>query len=485
VAGCDHDTPERFRVCPHLLEGEDTGHLQRFTGRGVEHELVCKACVEGSSELLGVCAACRDAAAEGGWIGIAGAPEIAEEASPLWFDHRRVELHPRSPPLADAQPVLGPDRNCWIGVTGDGQLFHLDLDRPAARPLAQVPEGALDLEQPLALRLSRDARLAAVVNRQGTRGVVVDLETGRPTLTLARDGYCAEHCEFPVAFLERGGRTLVVHSPEWNRLDVVCARTGELLTGRGPTSYARGEPRPPHYLDYFHCGLAVSPDQRHIADNGWVWHPVGIVAAWSIDRWLDDNAWESEDGPSKRGLCWRDYHWDGPVCWLDGDRLAVWGYGADDQWLLPAVRIFDVRSGTEERWFPGPRGPLFFDRLLVSVDEQQGASVWSVERGARLLRDRRALPARYHPTAKAFITLPAEGATVSRLCGHDAGAAWNGGVIAELARSIARDRSFDDLPVLGDALEAAGCPDAEMLAHCQRPGPHAERCWVLDRLARE
>jgi hypothetical protein len=38
--------------------------------------------------------------------------------------------------------------------------------------------------------------------------------------------------------------------------------------------------------------------------------------------------------------------------------------------------------------------------------------------------------------------------------------------------------------VLGDALEAVGCTDREMLAHCQAPGPHGDRCWVLDRLTR-
>jgi hypothetical protein len=56
-------------------------------------------------------------------------------------------------------------------------------------------------------------------------------------------------------------------------------------------------------------------------------------------------------------------------------------------------------------------------------------------------------------------------------------------VVADLAAAIARDASFDELPVLGDALEQAGCDDEELLAHCRRPGPHGARCWALDRLA--
>jgi hypothetical protein len=58
---------------------------------------------------------------------------------------------------------------------------------------------------------------------------------------------------------------------------------------------------------------------------------------------------------------------------------------------------------------------------------------------------------------------------------------WNGAVI-ELARSIARERSFQLLPILGDALEAAGCADPDLLAHCRAPGVHVLGCWVTDAL---
>ena len=38
------------------------------------------------------------------------------------------------------------------------------------------------------------------------------------------------------------------------------------------------------------------------------------------------------------------------------------------------------------------------------------------------------------------------------------------------------------LAVLGDALENAGCEDAEILNHCRRPGEHVRGCWVIDLL---
>lgn len=36
------------------------------------------------------------------------------------------------------------------------------------------------------------------------------------------------------------------------------------------------------------------------------------------------------------------------------------------------------------------------------------------------------------------------------------------------------------LAVLSDALEDAGCTDAELLAHLRSPGPHVRGCWALD-----
>jgi hypothetical protein len=38
------------------------------------------------------------------------------------------------------------------------------------------------------------------------------------------------------------------------------------------------------------------------------------------------------------------------------------------------------------------------------------------------------------------------------------------------------------LAVLADALEDAGCTDAEILSHCRSPGPHVRGCWVVDEI---
>jgi hypothetical protein len=47
---------------------------------------------------------------------------------------------------------------------------------------------------------------------------------------------------------------------------------------------------------------------------------------------------------------------------------------------------------------------------------------------------------------------------------------------------INEEGRFEALPILADALEEAGCRDADLLAHCRAPGPHARGCWLLDAL---
>jgi hypothetical protein len=58
--------------------------------------------------------------------------------------------------------------------------------------------------------------------------------------------------------------------------------------------------------------------------------------------------------------------------------------------------------------------------------------------------------------------------------------AHNGGTALRLAAAIYEGRAFDRLPVLADALEDAGCGDAEVLGHCRSGGEHVRGCWVVD-----
>lgn len=441
MLGCSHhDRIPAGRVCSHLLKQPDDDHIQRFTGEGLAHDLLCPTCARNvqaaEAALVPICSECFQAVERDGcWEGIVGSPEIRIGPSRnLHFQHEAVEL----PDLAglsilDVQPVEGSAAvSTWLACTSTGSLVEIAPLSRCARTVAQVPPEALGFDGTsvpasrqawlrgprCVLRVSHDGRLAAVADTYGERGVVIDLGTGQVAVHLRRDDYHEDVSAFPLAFSEWEGRTVVVHGTAWNRLDVSDARTGVLLTQRQPTTYQTGKERPPHDLDYFHCGLSVSPGGHYIADNGWVWHPVGVVTTWSLPRWLGENVWESEDGPSRRNLCWRGYYWDGPVCWLDDHRLAVWGYGRDDEWLIPAVTIYDASTGQRERWFPGPKGSLASDGEghLFSFDSAEGTSVWDVDTGERVGSEPGLFPAGYHRGAKQFISFTGDGTVrVSRL----------------------------------------------------------------------
>ncbi|WP_246173617.1 hypothetical protein [Limnoglobus roseus] len=58
--------------------------------------------------------------------------------------------------------------------------------------------------------------------------------------------------------------------------------------------------------------------------------------------------------------------------------------------------------------------------------------------------------------------------------------AWRTSTAVGLAEVIYDDRAFDRLPILADALQDAGCEDADILAHCRGDGPHVRGCWVVD-----
>jgi hypothetical protein len=57
---------------------------------------------------------------------------------------------------------------------------------------------------------------------------------------------------------------------------------------------------------------------------------------------------------------------------------------------------------------------------------------------------------------------------------------WNGGTIPKLAQGVYEERAWDRLPILADALEEAGCTNADILNHCRQPGEHVRGCWVID-----
>ncbi|AMV25877.1 hypothetical protein VT84_15875 [Gemmata sp. SH-PL17] len=60
--------------------------------------------------------------------------------------------------------------------------------------------------------------------------------------------------------------------------------------------------------------------------------------------------------------------------------------------------------------------------------------------------------------------------------------AWLTPNVTAIAESIDANGAFDQMPILADALEEAGCDDGDVLDHFRHERRHTQRCLILDRL---
>jgi hypothetical protein len=155
-----------------------------------------------------------------------------------------------------------------------------------------------------------------------------------------------------------------------------------------------------------------------------------------------DAAWCAAAAAATAGLQWDDPAWD--------DALR-------QSWFAYDFEPTDDAAWEQERW----EAACEFGRTGFPST----FSGWRTEREAqaRLLRDVFGAPTRPAPAfARSWL-------------------AWNDGTARKMAQTIYQHRRFADLPILADALEDAGCADADVLTHC-RGGEHVRGCWVVDLL---
>ncbi len=388
-----------MRVCTHLAmkaEDEDIPDLVGLlTGRALAFDLACPECGRAgeATSLVEICEGCRGRLLEGNVItawrgqpGILERPEVIDTTVLQW------PLPPWLGDVIDLVPVHDSLTSTWLALTADGRIAELVPDDDRATVLATVevtpePEHEPWMGHALRPRLhtSDCGRFAAVVHDYGQYGQVVDLAGGgTPTMALDGGTYVQETVPFSAVFAVVAGRPILVHRTGWNRLDISDPQTGELLTSREhDTMPDNSRTRPTHYLDYFHGRLHVSPGSQAIADDGWIWSPVGVPAVWDLHAWLGGNVWESEDGSSRHPLCQRAYHWDVGMCFVGDTTVAVSGIGDDDEAMLPGVRMFSVASGTELTAFAGPTGTLLSDGLRLYSVHEDATHVWDPTTGQR------------------------------------------------------------------------------------------------------
>jgi hypothetical protein len=427
MLACGHDQPEfGAPVCAHVRACRQPwlSYVRWYIGIKLDAELLCRPCADEREKgahlaVAYVCEQCFTHATTEvcDLVGVRGAPGVLDRPEPLDATLVNSPLPTGLGAIVDIAPLDGIQRSIWLMLVEDGRLIRFDADTGdstvvAVSTVPREPDHEPFAGRPLSPRVhvSSHGDFAAVVNDYGRNGQLIDLRSGRVALTLDGGDYHPETVPFSFAFVEINGRSLAIHRTDWNRLDVSDPATGELLTGRGPTRYARGEERPPHYLDYFHGGLTVSPRNSGVIDDGWVWHPVGIPTIWDLRRWILENPWESEDGPSKLDTCARSYYWDRAVAWIGETRIAVAGIGDDDSAMVDGARLFDIpEAGLEgDAWHedrpvareiaivPGPAGSFFSDGASLFSADPTGLSRWDPATGARTGRIATFHPKRYH-----------------------------------------------------------------------------------------
>ena len=352
-----------------------------------------------------------------------GKPEVRERLEPFNSTLRDTALPKELGTIIDLAPV-NTRESSWLLLSEGGQISRFDCETLEFVNLARsslVPEpDQKTFDNRVAkrrLHASNNGEFAAVVNNYGRFGQVIDLRSGEVTLELDGGDYYPNTVPFSFAFADLNTSVIAIHRTAWNRLDLSDPATGKLLTERGPTSYTEGEKRPEHYLDYFHGALYVSPGSTRILDDGWVWAPVGGPVVWSLQSWLSENAWESEDGPSRTELCWRHYYWDNGMTWLDQTRIAIAGIGDDDADMIEGARIFDVTAlhktpGWFAEWdaaeitsFAGPTGLFFSDGVSLFTSGSSGLSRWDFIDGVRTGHLRDFQPTHHHRGSRELVQL--------------------------------------------------------------------------------
>jgi hypothetical protein len=191
-----------------------------------------------------------------------------------------------------------------------------------------------------------------------------------------------------------------------------------------------------------------------LTDDPLCWNLIEIA-----ERFADDQATVSELQEARQCVY---QHYRGP--WHDSGPRS-WEQ-VDDILFKSAVgaAVFCAAGGSVERPLDGDAMTAIqhcqeaLRWLAISVAQEEGMSFEDEHQAERL----RCI----------FGPLPFRPITV-----HPS---WPTRNFKQIAEAIYQDRAFDRLPILADALEDAGCDNAEMLSHCRSGGEHALGCWVLD-----
>ncbi len=423
---CQHiESQHAGEVCVHLFDGKAEEFYRCFTGENKQYNLICPKCKtyleKFQLSMKKVCLDCFDKIdSNGDFFNFIGEPSYDYSPDLYHFNYQEITVPALQHQYIMAmQPLLYTSGSQWIIFDGLGNLQLLDLSCNTIVLINQVSNDLIDKAGDIHIIVSNESDYVAIISRSRlmkdtkdwNKGVVLDLISGEITMLLSRGDYHTAVSEFPIAFFRDEERTLIIHATNWNRLDISDPATGIVISEREfntrPTEAWRFNQ---NTMTEFSGRLSVSPNQQWLIDDGWQWGPVGCLSLFSISRWLNDNVWEADNGPSKSKLVMKNYFWGAPSCCLDGDTLCVWGQGTDEKNIIPAAVLFDINTREQIDWFPGPsRGLFVYDQLLYTTDENDNLSAWDLSNGNRVVLEKGFSPQLYHATSRQFLSYQGKG----------------------------------------------------------------------------
>jgi hypothetical protein len=163
------------------------------------------------------------------------------------------------------------------------------------------------------------------------------------------------------------------------------------------------------------------------------------------------------------------------------EALEQLAEGAATQGLLRAVTTEVRQAIPSDEWVAGNDHPHFIALMLYREFCSSSIAVHAITATAGLAdgaEEQRGQTQLLHD----LFGNPFRSVTLDR-----AWLIWNNCTVVKLAQTIYQNRDYpsvhmNNLPILADALEDAGCENQDILCHCRGAGPHVRGCWVVDLL---
>jgi len=411
-------------ICVHLFDGKTEQFYRYFNGNDKQYDLVCPKCrtylEKFELNMKQVCHSCFDKIeVEGNFFEYVGKPSYDQVVTDYSIEYQEVDVPAlRYHYIVAMQAMLNTQGSQWLVFDGMGNVQMLDLACNTLILINQIDNDLIDRAGEVHIVVSPEAEYAVIISRsrlmkeskEWNKGIVIDLITGEVTMTLDRGLYHTAISELSVAFFRHEQMTLLVHSTDWNRLDISDPSTGHCLTERDfdkrPSEawrFNKGQ------LSEFSGRLTVSPNQQWLVNDGWRWGPMGCLSAFNLQHWINKNVWEADNGPTKLNLTIKEYFWGAPSCWVNDNTLCVWGQGTDDENIISAAVLYDLYTGEQIDWFPGPgRGLFVYDKLLYTT-EDESFYAWDITNGNQVIHEKGFSPQLYHETSCQFLDYKGKG----------------------------------------------------------------------------